>query len=390
MTLLFATLLCHRDVEIFKFNWFVSRMLLDHGFDQSHLILNDGSLTEADKASLQALQGVIIDPQPITIHPIPNPILTAKIQLFERGFNWCKADRVVIFDPDVFIYKPWDLVLNKILMSKAICLRDWGSSLGPNQDKYFEIFGVREDSKTPNCNTGVYSIPSEMYYRIPPVMEKHINEPIQIMEDQGIFFAAFYGDISYINEIKCLVNGIEELDYAWVQTLNNNIGAHLQGMRVRPKALRSLVNHTINSCPKKLHLSQITPYSKVVSVVNPPGSLQPVFGSYDFTKPFQAYPSQWENKYILDGMHMLGGSWVEWKVPPQCTHFETQFVCLHTGNAAACRPCRINGQEFRIGDKISVDLHGSLKIETDYTEGAHLCFLSPTLKIKIDPPSLSF
>jgi hypothetical protein len=386
--LLFATLLCHRDVEIFKFNWFISRMFLDHGFDQPHLILNDGSLTEDDMESLLDLQGIKIDQKPITLHPIPNPILTAKIQLFDRGFELCQADRVVIFDPDVFFYKPWDLILKKILLAKAICLKDWGSSLGPNINQYFELFGVTEDEITPNCNTGIYSIPKKMHNRLPPIMEKHIKTPFQIMEDQGIFFAAFYGDISYINEVKCLINGIEEYDYTWSHILNNNIGAHLQGMRVRPKALQSLVNHCINCCPKRLHLSQITPTRKFIH--GPPGNLAPVFGAYDFTKTYQEYPSMWEGRYILDGMHMHGGSCVEWQVPFQCTSFESQFICMHTGIPSNCRPCRINGQEFRLGDKISIPLKGLLKIETEATDGSHLCFLNPILKIKIDPPSLHF
>ncbi len=388
MKLFFATLLCHRDVEIFKFNWFISRMHLDHGMDMPHLILSDGSLTDADKESLQALPWVIIDDQPIVLHNIPNPILTAKIQLFERGFFKFGADRIIILDADIFFYKQWDSIIKKILMSDAICLRDWGSSLGPNIKQYEELFGVTEDAITPNCNTGVYSIPKEMWDYIPPIMEKHIKNPFQIMEDQGIFFAAFYGQIKYINEIKCLVNGIEEYDYTWSQILNNNIGAHLQGMRVRPKALNSLVNHSINCCPKKLHLSQISTWKKIK--MKPLGSHMPVFGSYDFTKPFQEYPSMWEGRYILDGMHMNGGAYVEWKLPPQCVQFDSQFVCTHTGNPANCLPCKINGQEFHIGEKISIPLNGSLKIETQESEGAHLCFLSPLLKIKIDPPSLFF
>ena len=348
MKLLFATLLCHRDVEIFKFNWFISRMHIDHGFDQQHIILNDGSLTDTDIASLQALQGVAVDPEVIVRYQIPNPVLTAKIQLFDRGFLKWGADRVIIFDPDVFFYKPWDLILKKILMSRAICLRDWGSSLGIEQEKYKQLFGVLEDAVTSSCNTGIYSIPKDMYDKIPPIIEKHIQNPFHIMEDQGIFFAAYYGMMEYITEVQCLINGIESYDYTWSYILNNTHGAHLQGMRVRPEALRSLVNHCINCCPKKLHLSQITPRYKSINY----GLL--AFGCYDFQKPWQAYPSQWEGKYVMDGLHMHGGSWVEWQIPPQCTHFESQFICMHTGILANCRPCRINGQEFRISTTTSM------------------------------------
>lgn len=359
-------------------------MNLDHGFDLPHLILTDGTLTENDIQGLKALQNVIIDPEPIIRHPIPNPVLTAKIQLFERGFLKYDADRVIIIDPDVFFYKPWNFIIKRILMSKAICLRDWGSSLGICQDQYKKLFGVLEDSITPSCNTGVYSIPKELYNHIPPIMEKHINEPFHIMEDQGIFFASYYGMMDYITEIQCLINGIEELDYTWSYILNNTVGAHLQGMRVRPKALKSLVYHSINCCPKKLHLSQITPTDKYVNY----GLMS--FGAYDFTKPWQAFPSQWGGKYVMDGLHMHGASWAEWKVPSQCVRFESQYICMHTGIPENCRPCKINGVEFNLGDKISIPLNGILKIETEYGDGAHLCFLSPTLKIEIPIPNMDF
>jgi hypothetical protein len=386
MKLLFATLLCHRDVPVFKFNWFSIRAHLNHGFDIPHLVLNDGTLTEDDLKNLQKYPGIIIDPNPIILYLIPNPILTAKLQCFERGFTTYEADRVVIFDPDVFIYKPWDSILNHILMSPgAICLKDWGSSLGPHQDRYKALFGVMEDATTPNCNTGVYSIPKALYGRVPPVLEKHIKEPFQIMEDQGIFFAAFYGMMDYITDIKCLINGVEEHPYMWDWILKNPIGAHLQGMRVRPKALASLINHTINCCPKKILLSQITPFAKHISY----GMLN--FGSYDYTRPFQECPTQWEGKYVLDGMYMHAGSWAEWHLPPQITHFESKYVCMHTGNPSLCRPFRINGNVFNLGANIYLEIKGgTLKIETEYSEGGHLCFLCPTLKVNLEPAALIF
>lgn len=384
MYLLFATLLCHRDVNIFKFNWFTSRMHLDHGFDQKHLVLTDGSLTPADINTLQTLPGVTVDPDPVIQYAIPNPILTAKIQLFERGFLRYGADQVIVIDADIFFYRPWDFIIKKILTTKAICLRDWGSSLGLHPDKFKELFGVGEDAITPNCNTGVYSIPKEMYNRIPPVMEKHIKTPFHIMEDQGIFFAAYYGMMDYITEIQCLINGIEEMDYTWSHILNNTCGAHLQGMRVRPKALKSLVYHSINNCPRKLHLSQITPVDKFVNY----GLM--AFGCYDFTKPWQAYPSLLDGRYIMDGLHMHGGSWAEWKLPREFIKFVSRYVCLHTGIPQNCRPCRINGQEFRLGEQIEVPLQGTLRIETDYSEGAHLCFISPMLSINLTVPNMEF
>jgi hypothetical protein len=385
MKLLFASLLCHRDVPVFILNWFSTRVHLNHGFDIPHLIINDGTLTNDDIKDLQDLPGIIIDPDPAIQYPIPNPILTAKLQCFERGFVRYNADRVVIFDPDVFIYKSWDSVLNQILMSEgAICLKDWGSSLGPCQDRYKELFGVIEDATTPNCNTGVYSIPRTLYGRIPPILEKHIKEPFQIMEDQGIFFAAFYGRMSYITDIKCLINGIEEHDYMWNWVLNTPIGSHLQGMRVRLKGLASLINHTINCCPKRIPLSQFTPINKYINY----GLL--TFGAYNFTSPWQAYPSQWEGKYVLDGMHLHAGSWVEWRLPPQVTHFESKYVCMHTGISDKCRPVRINGIQFPLGSNIDIELKGFLKIETDYSEGGHLCFLSPTLKTHLESPVLNF
>jgi hypothetical protein len=86
MKLLFASLLCHRDVPVFKFNWCSIRAQLNHGFDIPHLILNDGTLTPDDLESLQKFPGIIIDPDPIILYPVPNPILTAKLQCFERGF----------------------------------------------------------------------------------------------------------------------------------------------------------------------------------------------------------------------------------------------------------------------------------------------------------------
>ena len=384
MKILFASLLCHRDVQVFKFNWFSTRMHLDHGLDYPHLILNDGTLTENDLKTLQELPGITIDPDPIVLHPVPNPILTAKIQCFERGFAKYGADRVVIFDPDVFIFKSWDSVLSKILMSGAICLRDWGSSLGPEQDKYKALFGFLEDSGTPSCNTGLYSIPKGLYCKIPPVIEKHIGTPFKIMEDQGVFFAAFYGQMDYITGIRCLINGIEEHDYMWNHILTNSLGAHLQGMRVRLKGLASLMNHTINRCPKKIHLSQITPIAKNINY----GMLN--FGAYNYTAPWQEIPTQWEGKYVMDGMYMHSGSWAEWRLPPQVTHFESKYICLSTGIPEKCLPVRVNGESFGLGADIRVTLKGSLRIETDYSEGGHICFLHPTLKTRLEPDPLNF
>jgi hypothetical protein len=383
MKLFFSSLLCHRDVPVFVFTWFASRVHLSHGFDITHLILNDGSLAVEDMYVLKTLPNVIVEEEKVKIYPTaPNHILLSKLECFEVGFHKYGADRVVIIDPDIFIFKSWEHNLRKILMSDAICLRDWGSSIGPTPARYKELFGVVEDGITPNCNTGVYSIPSWQYDKIPPKIETHLKDPFVIMEDQGIFFASFYGEIKYITDIYCLVNGIEDFDYMWNWVLDNMTGAHLQGMRVRIKALQYLINHVIKTCPERFSLSQIKPSKSEINY----GML--AFGSYDYTKPWQAFPTQWEGRYVLDGMYMHGGSWAEWRLPPQCKKFESKYICMNTGIPQNCQPIRINGQMFNLGDNIYVDVNGILKIETVYGEGAHIGFISPNLTVKLEPPAL--
>jgi len=61
---------------------------------------------------------------------------------------------------------------------------------------------------------------------------------------------------------------------------------------------------------------------------------------------------------------------------------------MNTGIPEKCHPVRVNGIPFNLGADINVKLKGSLRIETDYSEGGHICFLRPTLKIKIEPALL--
>lgn len=379
--ILFASLLCHRDVEIFKFNWFSSRIHLDHGFDIPHLILSDGTLTEFDIKSLQELPNIIIDLDPITLFDVPKPFLVAKIECFERGFFKYNYDRIVILDAgDVFFFRSWDCVLRKIIISDAICLRDWSSSIGWNVTQFKEVFGVIEDLENPCCNTGIYSIPRNLYYKIPPILEKHKAHPFHIAEDQGIFFASFYGQLSYITEITGLINGIETIDYAWNQMLTNYLGAHLQGLRVRPKALSSLVGYSIDHYPSYAPLSQFTPVLKNISQ----GLM--IYGSYNYPSPLEAYPSMYNNAYIVDGLYFHAGSTVEWRLPLQCVSFESRVVCMDNGNPQSCCPVVINNQIFNIGDTINIPLKGQLKISTTYSEKGYLCFLKPKIKIKFTYP----
>lgn len=377
---IFASLLCHRDIDIFKFTWFTQKIHLDHGFDIPHLIVNDGTLTEDDFKSLRALPNVIVDETPITLYNIPNPALTGKLECFSRGFSI--ADRVIITDPDVFFYRSWDSVLRKILTSDAICLRDWGSSIGWGVDKYKELFGCQEDLISPNCNTGVYSIPREQYFKIPPVLRKHINNPFQIMEDQGIFFAAYYGMLEYITDIQCITNGLENIDYVWGQILHNTVGSHLQGMRVRPRGVVNLIDYCIKHFPRSLPLKQFTPKFKDICL----GLLS--HGAYSYVSPLQAYPSQYKGRYIVDGMYLHAGSTVEWQLPKQFNWLETKVVCMDTGKPMDCKTIIINGRPFYLEDDIRLPLDGTLKIQTEFSEGGHLCFLKPTLKVEWPIPEV--
>ncbi|MDO8640883.1 MAG: hypothetical protein Q7R33_05015 [Nitrosarchaeum sp.] len=374
MKLLFATLLSHNTVEIFKFNWFASRLHLDHGFEIPHILLNDGTLTVDDITDLNSLLNVVVHPEPIHLYDVPKAVYLAKLQCFDVGFEKYQADRVVIIDTDVFFYKPWDADLQKICRSPAICLRDWGSSLGPNIEQYKQLYGVTEDAMTPNCNTGLYSIPVEQHYKIKRAMKKHFEQPFMIMEDQGIFFAAFYGEIEYINGFKCIVNGAEDYDFIWQWILAQR-GSHLMGMRVRPKAYESLTNHTIQSFPEKVHLSQFVPKRKYIHY----GLME--YETYDFTKPWAAFPTSSNQVFITDALYVHGGSWIEWQLPRQFQRFETQLVCMDTGISVNCQPVTINGIEYKLNEKIDVELNGQLKIETKYGDGAHYAFLSPRLTI---------
>ena len=77
--LLFSSLICHRDVDIFILNWFTMRVHLTKGFDIPHLILHDGTLTAEDKLKLEKLTKVVVLDKPVVLHPVPKPVYLAKL-----------------------------------------------------------------------------------------------------------------------------------------------------------------------------------------------------------------------------------------------------------------------------------------------------------------------
>lgn len=383
MKILFASLICHRDVEIFKFNWFCMRTHLDRGFDFQHLLLNDGSLTDEDKIQLQELPNVILDPNPITLYDVPKAVLLGKLECLKRGFGIYSADRVVVFDCDIFFLRNWESDLRKILTERTVVLRDWGSSIGPNVDKYFKLFGVKEDLTTPNCNSGIISVLKEDYHKINEKLKLHIKNPFMIMEDQGALIAAFHGQLSYVNNIMCLINNIEYNTKEWEAILTKN-AVHLMGMRVRSDALKSLVKTCLNNLPNYLHLSQFEPINKFISW----GLME--YGHYNFSHPLQKLPTTFNGEYVNDCLNLHGGSNVSWSLPERCTKFTTKIVCLDTGIPSNVKPIKINDKYYYLNEEINIPVHGKLEIITQDGQGTHLAFLEPRVYLdKLNWPDLS-
>jgi hypothetical protein len=377
MKYLFASLLCHRDVEIFEFNWFCQRVHLNKGFDIRHLILSDGSLTSEDKEHLRRLPGVIIEEEPATIYDAPKAILLAKLECLKRGFENHGADRVIVFDADIFFLRSWEADLRKMLTERAVVLRDWGSSLGPNVAQYRKLYGVHEDASTPNCNTGVISIKKEDMWRIDKTLHTHLANPFQIMEDQGVVFAALYGNLSYANGIACVINNAEFNPQLWDWVVRQN-AAHLMGMRTRGHGIRILMQEAIQNLPAEVPLKEITPASQEIGW----GLLG--FDTYNFKVPLQKVPSTCGGEFRTDSMYLHGGSRVTWKVAPYFGDFRCdKLVCADTGIPSSIPYVLVNGQRFHLNDKISVSLKGSLTIQVPHGSGSHAVFICPRLTVAL-------
>jgi len=359
------------------------RAQLDRGFEIPHLLLHDGSLTPEDKLKLKTLPNVILDERPIIRHNVPKAVLLGKLECLQRAFDNHGADRAVVFDCDIFFLKNWDADLRKILTEPAVVLRDWGSSIGPNVQQYFELFGVTEDLTTPNCNTGVISILKEDYPRIEKVLAKHIAKPFMMMEDQGAMVAAFHGQLTYVDGIKCVINGAEFHPGLWGYFLQQR-GLHLQGMRTRPQALKELVQLSLERLPEYLPLSQFSPWFSRISW----GRLE--YDHYNFTLPLQKIPSTSNGEWINDGLYLHGGSRVIWALPDRCQYFSTTIRCMDTGIPTNVQGIKINGKEYRLGASLEIPLNGSLEIETQDGPGTHLVFQNPRLHLnKKSMPDLS-
>jgi len=351
------------------------RVHLDHGFDIPHLILNDGSLTEDDFRKLSRLTNVYIERNKVHMYDnVPKAVYLAKLECFNIGFNKYNAERVVIFDCDIFFFRSWEADLRKILSSPSIVLRDWGSSLGPNVEQYKELFGVHEDATTPNCNTGINSITRDQYPKLEKTIAMHVAKPFLILEDQGCTFAAFYGQLEYINGIKCAAWGGEnhpEIKAWWYQ----QNALHLMGMRERPQALQECIDLSLKNLPDFLPIKQFTPINKFISW----GLLE--HDTYNFNATFQYFPSTHNGKFVTNALFFHGGSCMTYKLPPQVTHFTAKFICMDTGVQENVKPITINGCRFRLSSEISVNVTDELIIESDDGGGSHIALLEPKLWI---------
>jgi len=375
MKLLFASLLCHRDVPYFLLNWFTMRAYLDRGFEIPHLILNDGSLTDDDFQKLEALPNIYLEKEKVHLYEtVPKPVYLAKLECFRVGFEKYNADRVVIMDCDIFFFRNWEADLRKICASPSIVFRDWGSSLGPFRQEYKDYFGIHEDTITPNCNTGFNSIPREQYYKIRPVMDKHLAKPFLILEDQGITFAAYYGQLEFVNNIQCCINGGETVPEILNWWLSQN-ACHLMGMRERPAARKLFIEHSLAGLPPNLHLKQFPPEQKHITF----GLME--YDVYSFKSELHKIPSTYNGKYINDALYLHGGSRVHWKLPPRCQIFEARLICLDTGIKENCKPVMINDQVYPIETDLKINLNGSLDISLPDGPGTHYAFLSPHIII---------
>ena len=389
MKYMFTSLLCHRDVAIFKFNWFCQRAHLDRGFDIPHVIVSDGSLTDEDREELEALPGVIVEKEPIVLHigsdgkQVPKAPLLGKLQCLQRCFENHEADRAVLFDCDIFFFRNWDSDLRKILTERAVVLRDWGSSIGPNRQEYKALFGVTEDESTPNGNTGVISFDKEDWPRVEEALQKHFSDTFMMMEDQGAMIAAFHGMLSYANGIKCVINGAENHPQLWPYFKQQN-AIHLMGMRARPKGLPESVEHSLRQLPEALHIKHFTPSEKLISF----GLLE--YDHYNYGAHLQKIPSTVNGNYVNNAMYMHGGSWVKWKMPSRCMEFRARLSCMDTGITNNVFAVSVNGQRFRVGEDIAVPLNGELLIETQHGPGTHIVFLEPVVTLdKTTWPDLS-
>jgi hypothetical protein len=389
MKYVFTSLLCHRDVKIFKFNWFCQRIHLDCGFDIPHIILSDGSLTDEDRQELESLPNVLVEEHPIVLHigsdgkQVPKAPLLGKLQCLQRCFENHGADRAVLFDCDIFFFRNWESDLRKILTERAVVLRDWGSSIGPNREEYKALFGVTEDESTPNGNTGVISFDKEDWHRVEETVNKHLSNTFMMMEDQGAMVAAFHGILDYANGIKCVINGAEGHPQLWPFFKRQN-AVHLMGMRTRAGGLCSCVEYSLSQLPDSLHIKQFTPIEKFISF----GLLE--FDHYSFAGHLQKIPSSVDGNYANNAMYMHGGSRVRWKMPPRCSEFHATLVCMDTGIPKNVAPVMVNGQRFRLNEEIVVPLNGFLNIETQDGPGAHIAFLNPKIMIdKTTWPDLS-
>jgi hypothetical protein len=365
------------------------RAHLDKGFDIPHVIVSDGSLTEEEIAGLRQLPNVFVEEDPIEIltgsdgNPVPKAPLLGKLQCHKRCFDNYEVDRAVLFDCDIFFFRNWEADLRKILTERAVVLRDWGSSLGPNGPQYTALFGVQQDKITPNCNTGVIGLNKEDYHLVEEKIKLHQNNTFMIMEDQGIMFASFYGKLSYANGIVCVINGAERHAGLWPYFVKQN-AIHLMGMRERPQGLKASVALALEGLPDSMSLSQFTPIDKHISF----GLLE--YGHYNFAAQFQKIPSSVSGVYINDALYLHGGSHVKWKLPARCKTFKSQYVCMDTGIPSNVKPVTINGQTFNLNDEIDVPLSGDLHIVTQEGPGTHLAFLFPTIEIdKTTQPDLS-
>jgi len=380
--LLFATLLIHRDVDTFIFNWFCSRINLDNGFSIPHLIVNDGTLTPEDLEKLHRLTNVIVEETPVEVYNnVPKAKYLAKIKLFEKGFMKYDADRVVILDPDVFFYRPWDGDLNNILLHDNTAIMDFGSSLGPNLERYEKLFQVKRDVLTPTCNTGLVSTIRANWPKLQSALITHLSEPFLVMEDQAICFKAFWHDLFYHQGIRLCLNGANTADSLWQWFLQQN-GAHLVGMRTRPDEYNKLVNHTLSLLPESIHPSRFEYHEYIV-----PGGVSNEYGFYNFDH-MAAYPSAVNGMYVTDAIYLSGNSSIKWKLPPQIKTFECSVFALDNGNAKA--PISINGENVQIGQFAIVKVIGELNIKSQPGDRTFYALTNPKLKFEVIKPTMKF
>jgi hypothetical protein len=383
MKLLFGTLLCHRDVDTFIFNWFCSRVHLKQGFSIPHLIINDGTLTEEDFGKLDQLVNVVVEKEPVNFYKVPEPEYTAKLNLFELGFMKYKAERVVVLDPDVFFFRAWDSDLVDILLSDAIALMDFGYSCGPNQKRYEEIFKAPRNNVTPTCNTGIFSTKTEHYHKILLNLVTQVNsKELYILGDQGICFSAFHGMLKYIQGIKVAANGAGLHKEVWEWLLGQN-GVHLLSMRTRQEEYYSVVDNTMKLLPKELLISCFPP-----EVYSANGAMYS-YDVYDFDRPLQSYPSLCHGKYLTDALYFSGESCARWIFPPQIKKFEATIEALDYSDKEGMHPVEINGQKYDFGP-VSIPINRLLTIRTEPGVRTFYALVKPRLQYQVEIPTTSF